>query len=270
VQGYVRDKHLLLVLDNCEQVVEAGPQVRTLLQAAPGLQVLATSRVALRLRGEKRVAVPPLTLPVQEATVLEQLAHVEAVRLFVERARDVDAHFALTADNARAVAEICVRLDGLPLALELAAARVQLLPPETLLPRLARRLGLLTEGPRDVPARQQTLRATIDWSYQLLTPGEQQLFQRLAVFQGGDTLTGLAEVCNFDGQLAVDVTAGMESLLSKSLVQQRADRDRGTVFRNAGNDPRVRAREADGERRSRSVAQAARGLLPGLGRGGRA
>src|SRR5205085_3236298 len=165
----LQEKQMLLVLDNFEQILAAAPLVAELLTAAPRLKVLVTSRAALHLRGEKEFAVPPLTVPEpgSEASVAV-LSLYPAVALFVQRVQDAQPEFALTAANAPAVAEICRRLDGLPLALELAAARMKLLSPQALLSRLDRRLPLLTGGARDMPARQQTLRNTIAWSYDLL------------------------------------------------------------------------------------------------------
>ena len=187
------------MLDNFEQVLAAAPLVAELLAACPGLKVLVTSRAPLRLSGEQRVpgpaagaARPPSTAP----TRCERCSQSEAVRLFVERAQAVRPDFALTTTNAAAVAEICRRLDGLPLAIELAAARIRLLPPGALLARLERRLPLLTGGARDLPARQQTLRDTIAWSYDLLSPEEQALFRRLAVFAGGCTFEAAEAVAN--------------------------------------------------------------------------
>jgi predicted ATPase len=178
-------RHLLVVLDNFEQVLDAAPLVTDLLGRCPRLAFLVTSRVVLRVDGEQVYPVPPLALPDPERLpILEQLANVGAVRLFVARARAADPAFALTDGNAGAVAGVCHRLDGLPLAIELAAARTALLPPNAMLPRLARRLPLLTGGRRDSPARQQTMRDAIAWSYDLLAPAEQALFRRLAVFAG--------------------------------------------------------------------------------------
>ena len=169
---------------------------------------------------------PPLALPAtQPLPTLARLSQYEAVRLFIDRATAVRADFAVTNANAPAVAEICVRLDGLPLAIELVAARVKLLPPEALLTRLDQRLKLLTGGARDLPARQQTLRAAIAWSYDLLDPGEQQLLRRMAVFQGGRTLEALEAVCNADGALAVDVLDGVTALVDHSLLLQRTGAD---------------------------------------------
>jgi predicted ATPase len=186
--AFLRPLRLLLVLDNCEHVLAATAQVGDLLAACPDLQVLAASRAPLRLRGEHLLPVPPLALPATGAADPAVLAEVAAVALFVARARAVRADFALTAGNGPAIGEICRRLDGLPLAIELAAARVATLPPPALLARLERRLPLLTGGPRDVPARLRTMRDAIAWSYDLLHPAEQALFRRLAVFAGGFTL----------------------------------------------------------------------------------
>src|SRR5262249_25335846 len=170
--------------------------------------------------------VPPLALPNRvpsgrQRPAVEQLTQYEAVQLFIGRAQIVKSDFRLTNANASAVAEICERLDGLPLAIELAAARIRLLPPQPLLERLGSRLALLTNGARDLPERQQALRRTIDWSYDLLDPSEQQLFRRLAVFVGGHTLEAVEMVCNADGNLSMDVLDGLTSLLDHSLLQQR-------------------------------------------------
>jgi predicted ATPase/class 3 adenylate cyclase/DNA-binding CsgD family transcriptional regulator len=194
LKALLRNRHMLLLLDNFEQVVDAAPLVAELLADAPQMKVLVTSRAMLRISGEHEFAVPPLALPDRQGVVTygqnlpAALSQYEAVRLFIDRARAVKSDFVVTNDNAPAVAEICFQLDGLPLAIELAAARSRLLSPQSLLARLNNRLGLLTGGPRDLPARQQTLRATIEWSYNLLTPEEQVVFARLGVFVGGCTL----------------------------------------------------------------------------------
>jgi predicted ATPase len=197
-------------------VLAAAPEVAGLLAAAPAVQALATSRAALHLAGEREYPVPPLTLPQQPPPPLEWLTQYEAVRLFVERARAVRPGFAVTNENAPAVAEICHRLDGLPLAIELAAARVRLFAPEALLARLGSRLRLLIGGPRDLPARQQTLRGAIEWSHGLLAPAEQALLARLAVFSGGWDLEAAEDVC---AGLSVDVLAGLEALAEQSLLR---------------------------------------------------
>ena len=229
--GYLRDKRLLLVLDNFEQVLPAADAVGTLLSATAGLKVLVTSQSALRLYTEREYPVPPLQVPdPKRLPPLDRLQQYEAVRLFIQRAQGVKPDFQVTSGNAPAVAAICARLDGLPLAIELAAARTKLLAPDALLPRLNSRLKVLTGGARDLPARQQTLRNTIDWSYSLLDPGEQTLFTRLAVFIGGRTLDAVEVVCNAAGDLPIDPLDGVGSLLDKSLLRQ----EEGT-----GGEPRL-------------------------------
>ena len=225
LEDYLQDKQLLLVLDNFEQVLGAAPLVAELLARAPELKILVTSRAVLHLRGEHEFPVPPLALPdpgsLPSVGAMSQYA---AVALFIERAAAVNPDFAVTNENAPAVAEICHRLDGLPLAIELAAARIRLLPPAAMLARLGRRLPFLTGGARDLPARQQTLRGTIEWSYDLLDEGERRLFRWLAPFVGGCTLEAVETVCNALGDLQVDVLDGVASLVDKSLVRQ----DQGT------------------------------------------
>ena len=195
----LRGRELLVVLDNCERVAAAAPLVSALLAEAPGLLVLATSRTPLRLRGEHELPVPPLPVPRREdAGDAAALARNPSVALFAARARAVRPDFRLGAASAPAVAEICRSLDGLPLALELAAARCGVLAPQELLARLERRLDVLTGGPRDLPARQQTLRAAIDWSHDLLERPARELFAALAVFSGGCTLAAAEAVCGAD------------------------------------------------------------------------
>jgi predicted ATPase/class 3 adenylate cyclase len=219
----LRTRKMLLLLDNFEQVTAAANKVGDLLRDCPKLSLMVTSREALRVRGEYVYPVPPLAMPRLELKPsLEQLTQYEAVRLFIERAQAVKPEFTVTNENAPAVAEICWRLDGLPLAIELAAARIRMFSPQALLERLGSRLKMLRGGARDLPARQQTLRDAIDWSYELLDVSEQRLFQMLAVFQG----------CTFE---AVEATAGgiegldgrnmdvldvLSSLLDKSLIRQ--------------------------------------------------
>ena len=194
--SYLRERRALLVLDNFEQVAGAGPQVAELLAAATDAKALITSREALRLYGEHEYAVPPLALPdLRRLPPLERLTQYEAVRLFIERAQGVRSDFVVTNETAPIVAEICARLDGLPLAIELAAARVRIFPPQPLLARLGNRLRLLASGPRNLPGRQQTLRDAIAWSYELLNAEEQTLFARLSVFAGGFTLAAAEAVC---------------------------------------------------------------------------
>src|SRR5438132_2092807 len=226
---YLRPRQLLLLLDNAEQLVAAAAPLATrLLDAAQRLKLLVTSREPLRVRDERVVPVLPLALPdTEHLPDLETLAQVPAVALFVERAQEGKPDFTLTSENAVTIVEICQRLDGLPLALELAAARLSLLTPAALLARLEHRLPILTRGARDLPERQQTLRHTIAWSYDLLEADEQQLFRRLAVFVGGFTLEAVEAVCVFDAARTsssseADEGAVLEQLaqlLDKSLVQ---------------------------------------------------
>ncbi|HEY3228045.1 MAG TPA: tetratricopeptide repeat protein, partial [Roseiflexaceae bacterium] len=221
-----REKHLLLLLDNFEQVLAAASQIADLLATCLKLKMLVTSREVLHLYGEHEFAVPPLALPDRhQLPPLDRLTQYEAVRLFIERAQAAKADFAITNASAPAVAEICYRLDGLPLAIELAAARVKLLSPQALLSRLEQRLNLLTGGGRDRPARHQTIRGAIDWSYHLLAAAEQALFARLGVFVGGCTLEAAEAVCNADGALPLDVIDGVASLLDKSLLRLNAGAD---------------------------------------------
>jgi predicted ATPase/DNA-binding CsgD family transcriptional regulator len=232
VEASLQGRELLLVLDNFEQILPAAGIVADLLAACPALRVLVTSRAPLHLRAEQEFAVEPLMLPPAGAgaTSIDAVYASSAVQLFVERARAVRPNFALTDANAPVLAEICRRLDGLPLALELAAARSKLLPPEALLARLVRAHGraplqLLTDGPRDLPARQQTLRAAIAWSYDLLAPPEQILFRRLAVFVGGGTLDAMEAICDATNDLGMDVLDGVTSLANQSLLQTTTDTD---------------------------------------------
>jgi predicted ATPase/DNA-binding CsgD family transcriptional regulator len=211
----------LLVLDNFEHLLAAAPQVVDLLASCPGLKILATSRAALRVRWEHEIVVWPLALPeAPQLADLEALARVPSVALFVERARSASPDFEFRPDDAAAIVEICRRLDGLPLALELAAARSRLLPPQALARRLASRLPTLGAGPRDLPARQQTLRASIAWSYELLNSQEQRLFRRLAVFAAGGRLDQVEQVCREPDELDADVLDGLAALVEHSLVRR--------------------------------------------------
>jgi predicted ATPase/DNA-binding CsgD family transcriptional regulator len=226
LKASLQDKQLLLVLDNFEQVVSAALVIAELLAAAPRLHVLVTSRTSLHLSGEHELVVPPLALPdLRDLPPLDRLTEYGAIRLFVERAQAVQSDFALTEGNAAAVAAICHQLDGLPLAIELAAGRSKLFSPQALLPRLKSRLKLLVGGAQDLPLRQQTLRKTIDWSYDLLEEDEKSLFRRLAVFVGGCTLEAAEAVCNAQGDLEVDVPDAVVRLIDKSLLQQAAATD---------------------------------------------
>ncbi|HKS27676.1 MAG TPA: protein kinase [Pyrinomonadaceae bacterium] len=219
----ISGKRLLLVLDNFEHLLEGATLVSELLAASPGLKVLATSRAPLRLSQEREYAVEPLEVPTLTGLLApEELSRVPAVTLFVERARLAKPSFTLTAENARAVAEICRRLDGLPLALELAAARVKLLTPRAMLDRLDQRLKLLTGGARDLPGRQQTMRGAVAWSYDLLDEKERAVLRRLAVFPNGCTLEAAEAVCGSGDE---DVLEALGSLVEKSLLRQREQED---------------------------------------------
>jgi predicted ATPase len=225
------NRQLLLILDNCEQLLRAAPAIADLLAACPQLHVLATSRAPLRVQGEQEVAVLPLELPdPRHADDLEAVLASPAVRLFLERIRAIQPDFTLTEENAPAIVSICRRLDGLPLALELAAARIRLLSPQALLDGLAPSLRLLTGGARDVPTRHRSLSATIAWSYGLLNARERTLLRRLAVFVGGCTLEAAGRVCDLQGRPGLDLLDGLESLVAHSLVQREASR---------GNEPRL-------------------------------
>jgi predicted ATPase/DNA-binding CsgD family transcriptional regulator len=213
------DRQALLVLDNLEQVLPAAEAIAGLLGACPNLTILATSRSPLGISGERTFHVPPLTLPEGTPSVPE-LVDVEAVNLFVERAQAAQAEFTLTQQNAGAVVEICRRLDGLPLAIELAAARVRMLPPQALLARLGRQLPLLTSGARDVPQRLRTMRDAIAWSYDLLDPAEQAFFRRVSIFSGGFTLEAAEFISEGDDRgFPFDL---LSSLVDKSLLRQES------------------------------------------------
>ncbi len=221
LQASVRDKHLLLLLDNFEQVLAAAPQLSDLLADCPQLNVLVTSRAVLHIHGEHEFPVPPLALPdLTQLPKSEALAQYAAVALFLQCAQAARPDIQLTPANAHAIAEICVRLDGLPLAIELAAARVKLLPPQILLTRLEHRLHVLTSGARDAPVRQQTLRNTLAWSYNLLDAEEQRLFRRLCVFVGGCTLEAVEGLYTALGEMPAEVVDGVASLMDKSLLRQ--------------------------------------------------
>jgi len=220
----LRDRRMLLLLDNFEHVTAAAPTVARLLPECSRLKLLVTSREALHVRGEHLFVVPPLSLPsvAPGQASVEQLARCEAVQLFVERAKAVRPDFRLTDNHAAAVAEICLRLDGLPLAIELATARINLFSPEALRDRLGHRLQLLRSGARDVPARQQTLRGTLEWSYQLLQAGEQRLFELLSAFSGAalEAVEAVASSVNGRGGTGIDTLDGLASLVDKSLIRQ--------------------------------------------------
>jgi predicted ATPase/class 3 adenylate cyclase len=216
---HIGERRMLLVLDNFEQVTDAAPSVNALLAACPNLAVMASSRSILHVSGEQEYPVPPLGLPdPAHLPPLTQLSQFEAVALFIERARSVKPDFDVTNENAPAVAEICVRLDGLPLAIELAAARIRIFTPESMLSRLENRLGLLAGGARDLPERQQTLRGAIAWSHDMLEEADRSLFACLSVFVGGAGLEPIEQVCG--AGVGGDVLNALGSLVEKSLVRQ--------------------------------------------------
>jgi predicted ATPase/DNA-binding CsgD family transcriptional regulator len=232
LQAALCNRHLLLLLDNFEQVIAAATTLAVLLASCPRLHVLVTSRAALHLSAEYEFAVPPLAVPdLPQLPASQDLAQVATVALFLERARAIQADFQLTAANAHTVAAICIRLEGLPLAVELAAARIKLLPPQALLSRLEHRLDVLTSGAQDLPTRQQTLRNTLQWSYDLLCAEEQRLFRWLSVFVGGFTLEAATAVCHSSGDSPLDMLTGVASLLDKSLLQQTEQEGEEPRFR---------------------------------------
>ena len=250
----------LLFLDNFEQVSDAATLIQHLLDGCPALTVLVTSRQGLHIYGEQEFPVPPLPLPAPGALFSPStLMDCASVALFVQRAAAGRPDFTLTPKNAGAVVEICFRLDGLPLAIELAAARVKILPPAELLARIERPLELLTGGARDLPERQQTLRQAIKWSYDLLSPAEQKLFRRLSVFAGGCTLEAAEAVCNTLEDLGVDVLDGVTSLVDNSLLGQRASEERELrflmleTFREYGREQLLATGEADATARAHAA-----------------
>jgi predicted ATPase/class 3 adenylate cyclase len=220
----IGDRKALLLLDNLEQVAAAAPEIARLVEGCPGLRVLTSSRTPLRIAAEREYPLAPLPLPSPgDDETAASLLDNPAIALFVDRARTAQGSFELTPANAAAVASVCRRLDGLPLAIELAAARLRILSPDALLERLDHALNLLTTGPRDLPERQQTLRGAIDWSHALLTGSEQRLFRRMAVFVGGCTFVDVEGVCAEPGDSALD---DLESLVDKALIQVDAQHDR--------------------------------------------
>jgi predicted ATPase/DNA-binding CsgD family transcriptional regulator len=221
LKAHLHEKHCLLLLDNFEQIIAAAPLLVELLQACPRLKLLVTSRTVLHVSGEQESPVPPLQIPdLKHLSENDDLMQYAAVALFIHRARAIRPDFQITKANTRALVEICSRLDGLPLAIELAAARVKLLPPQALLAQMEHRLQILTGGAQDAPVRQQTLRATLAWSYNLLDGEEQRFFQRLSVFVGGCTLDAVEAVCQAGNDLTISVLDGAASLIDKNLLQQ--------------------------------------------------
>jgi len=255
ILSLIGDKTALLLLDNLEQVVAAASDVAGLIESCPGLRIVTTSRTPLRIAAEREYPLAPLELPpLLDRDSTESLLAYPAVALFVERATTAKGSFELTPENAGAVAAVCRRLDGLPLALELAAARLRLLSPEALLDRLDRALDVLTSGPRDTPERQQTLRATIDWSHSLLEESEQRLFRRMAVFAGGGAFADLEAVCADPGETILD---DLESLVDKALVQTSGQGDRLRMLQTIEEYARERL-ETAGETREVALTHARR------------
>jgi len=266
IVALIGERKALLLLDNLEQVVAAAPEVAGLVDRCPGLRVVATSRTRLRIAAEREYSLAPLALPTADPESPDSLMASPAVALFVERAKTTKESFELTPENAAAVAAVCERLDGLPLALELAAARLRLLSPDALLERLDHALHVLTSGARDIPERQQTLHATIDWSHSLLTESEQRVFRRMAVFAGGCTVADVEAVCADPGETILDE---LESLVDKALVQTDSRGDRLRMLQTIGEYARERLEDAHeaGEiavRHARRYAELAREIRDGI------
>ncbi len=263
----IGDAESLLLLDNLEQVVDAGPDLAALVKRCPALRIVATSRTALRVTGEQEYPLLPLPLPPQsESGSVEDLLAYPSVALFVERARSANTAFALTPANAHSVAAVCARLDGLPLALELAAARLRLLSPEALLERLDHALDVLTSAQRDLPERQRTLRATIDWSHSLLDEPERRVLRRLSTFVGGCSVEDAEAVCAEPGGSCLDQ---LESLVDKALVQVDGSGDRLRLLQTVGEFAREQldaAHEAPEVRlrHARRYAQTAQEIRDGI------
>jgi predicted ATPase len=219
--GQLRERQLLIVLDNFEHLLAGAPVVTQLLQATSAVRILVSSRSPLRVSGEQECPVPPLAVPDPHARpTAAAVAACESVRLFADRAAAAVPGFTINDENAPVIAQIARRLDGLPLAIELAAARVKLLPPETILPRLEHSLGLLTGGNRDLPDRLQTLRTTIAWSYDLLTEGAMRLLAACSVFAGGASLEAIEAVCGATVDIGLPVLDGLQELADQSLLRQ--------------------------------------------------
>lgn len=240
LKKFLHDKEILLVLDNLEQIAKAAEQIGELLEAAPQLKILVTSRILLRLEGEQIFEVPPLPLPnpsglqtVAPSELVENLLDNPAVQLFIQHSQNARPNFSLSPENLLAIAQICRQLNGLPLAIELATSRLKILSPQSLLTRLggeetefgqeSHLLKFLVGGPQNLPARQQTIRQTLDWSYNLLEPAEKKLFARLGVFAGGCTLEAAERICNLPGEDDLEVLASMEQLVDKSIVRSREE-----------------------------------------------
>ncbi len=270
---FLRDRNYLLILDNFEQVIQAAPLLVELLSAAPQLHIIVSSRAALRVRGEHELPLHPLQLPDPAHTAQHEVI-ADSMALFVQAATAVDPLFKLSQNNHATVAEICRRLDGLPLAIELAAARVRMLSVQSILARLGNRLGLLTGGARDLPARQQTLRDAIAWSYELLLEHERRVFRRLATFSAGCTLEAAEEVCQLQEEAGMDMMETLGSLLEKSMVyrkQGQQSEERFAMLETIREYALEMLREADEEHTIRSrhaqyfIALARKGIVGLIG-----
>jgi predicted ATPase/class 3 adenylate cyclase len=267
VVALIGDKTALLLLDNMEQIVGVAADVAQIVQSCPNLRIVATSRTPLRIAAEREYPLPTLDVPdVGQKDVAGSLMDYSATALFIERARTAKSNFEVTPENARAIADICRRLDGLPLALELAAARLRILSPQALNDRLGDALNVLTSGPRGVPERHQTLRATIEWSHSLLTQPDQKLFRGMAVFVGGCTVDDFEAVCGDSGQSALD---GIESLVDKALVQVDGQTGRLRMLQTIGDYAREQLRASGEEpatalRHAQRYAQVARAIRDGI------
>jgi len=223
LKTFLHDKHLLIVLDNFEQVLQAAPHLSDLLSSCTQLKILVTSRAVLRVWGEYTFRVQPLEIPdLQQFPELESLSQISSIALFVQRAEAILPGFQLTDENARDVAEICNRLEGVPLALELAAAHCNVLSPHALLSRLEHPIEMLTGGRRDAPLRHQTLSNLLSWNDDLLTPSEHMLFRRLAIFDGGFSLQAAEVIMKVVGDMSISVRDGITALIDRSMVQQTA------------------------------------------------
>ena len=261
LSDYLASRQMLLILDNLEHLLDATPDVSALIASAPGLKVLVTSREPLRIAGEHEVSLAPLNLPAENAD-RSMVVSSPAVELFVTRARALRPGFELTAEEASSVAAICRRLDGLPLAIELAAARVKVLSLSALASRLDQSLAALGHGRRDASARQRTLRGAISWSYELLTPDEQTLFRRLGVFAGGFTFEAAEAVCDRD-DLSVAVLDGLASLIDKSLVRAASTRTASPCWRRSAPSPQTSSRRRARPRTSAALTPTTFGGWPG-------
>lgn len=249
LKEHLKSKHMLLVLDNFEQVLPAGSTLSELIATCPRLVLVVTSRAPLRIRAENQYIVPPLTLPDSDGTLdPAALSKYESVAMFVDRARAADPGFELSDSNGQVIAEICHRLDGLPLAIELVAGRIRHLPPQAMLVRLQNSLQLLRSGAQDLPARQQTLWATMEWSHDLLSETERTLFRRLSTFQGRCSIAAIEAICNEDYDLGADTFEGLASLVDKNLLRQEAGVDgqpRFTTLETVHEYAREKLEESD-------------------------